>query len=34
MRVGNYRIVYTVNTAEKIVMIERVRHRKDVYRKF
>ena len=34
IRVGNYRIIYTVDIAEKIVMIERVRHRKDVYRKF
>lgn len=34
IRVGSYRIVYTVDTKEKIVVIERVRHCKDVYRKF
>lgn len=33
IRVGNYRIVYTVNAKEKIVVVERVKHRKDVYRK-
>lgn len=34
IRVGNFRIVYTVHAKERIVMIERVKHRKDVYRKF
>ena len=33
IRVGDYRIVYTVDTKEKIVVVERVKHRKDVYRK-
>lgn len=32
IRVGNYRIVYTVYTKEKLIVIERVKHRKDVYR--
>ena len=34
VRVGNYRIVYTVDSTEEIVIIERVRHRKNVYRRF
>lgn len=34
MRVGDYRILYTINKIEKIVYIKRVKHRKDVYRKF
>ncbi|MCI5148618.1 MAG: type II toxin-antitoxin system RelE/ParE family toxin [Candidatus Electrothrix sp. MAN1_4] len=32
IRVGNYRIVYEVNSAEVVIIIVRVRHRKDVYR--
>lgn len=32
IRVGDYRVVYEVYSAEKIVEIQRVRHRKDVYR--
>jgi mRNA interferase RelE/StbE len=32
IRVGNYRVVYEVLSALKIVEIQRVRHRKDVYR--
>jgi len=34
LRVGDYRIVYTVNKTENIVYVKRIRHRKDVYRKF
>ena len=33
IRVGQYRILYEVNRAEKIVTIYHIRHRKDVYRK-
>jgi len=33
IRVGDYRVVYEVFTNSKIVEIQRVRHRKDVYRK-
>ena len=33
IRVGDYRVVYEVFADSKIVEIQRVRHRKDVYRK-
>jgi mRNA interferase RelE/StbE len=32
IRVGDYRIVYTVDDGAKAVTIERVRHRREVYR--
>jgi mRNA interferase RelE/StbE len=32
IRVGDYRVVYTVDDAVLIVAIERVRHRGEVYR--
>ena len=32
LRVGDYRIVYTVNFKARQVIIERIRHRSDVYR--
>jgi mRNA interferase RelE/StbE len=32
IRLGDYRIVYEVVIAAKLVEIQRVRHRKDVYR--
>ena len=32
LRLGDYRIVYEVVTESKLVEIQRVRHRKDVYR--
>jgi mRNA interferase RelE/StbE len=32
IRVGDYRVVYEVLTEAKLVEIQRVRHRKDVYR--
>jgi mRNA interferase RelE/StbE len=32
VRVGDYRILYTVDDAEQVVTIGRVRHRRDVYR--
>jgi mRNA interferase RelE/StbE len=32
IRVGDYRVVYEVSAAMRIVEIQRVRHRKDVYR--
>ena len=31
-RLGDYRIVYEVVTESKLVEVQRVRHRKDVYR--
>jgi mRNA interferase RelE/StbE len=34
IRVGDYRLLYEVNTSTQAVEIQRVRHRKDVYRKF
>jgi len=34
IRVGDYRIVYSVDINSKVVTIERIKHRKDVYRKF
>ena len=33
IRIGDYRVVYEVFVPSKIVEIQRVRHRKDVYRK-
>ena len=33
IRVGDYRVVYEVFTQSRIVEIQRVRHRKDVYRR-
>jgi len=32
LRVGNYRILYTIDDKEKVVVIYRIRHRKEVYR--
>jgi mRNA interferase RelE/StbE len=32
LRVGDYRILYDVDDAQQIVIIGRVRHRRDVYR--
>jgi mRNA interferase RelE/StbE len=32
IRLGDYRVVYEVVTEAKLVEIQRVRHRKDVYR--
>ena len=31
VRVGDYRIVYQINQADKEIVITRVRHRKDAY---
>lgn len=33
IRVGEYRILYTVNHIDKVVFILEVGHRKDIYRK-
>lgn len=32
LKAGDYRIVYTVDENDKVVIVYRVRHRKDVYR--
>ena len=32
LRVGDYRVVYEVFSDSRIVEVQRVRHRKDVYR--
>jgi mRNA interferase RelE/StbE len=32
IRVGDYRIVYTINDVIKIIEIQRIRHRKDAYK--
>ncbi len=32
-RVGNYRIVYTINGQELLLIVVRIGHRKDVYRR-
>ena len=32
LRIGNYRILYTVDDKNRIVKIYRVKHRKEVYR--
>ena len=33
IRIGDYRLVYEVITANHIIEVQRVRHRKDVYRR-
>ena len=33
VRVGDYRIVYHVNDAEHTVLVTRIRHRREVYRR-
>ena len=32
IRVGDYRVVYKVDTVEKLIVIQHVRHRREVYR--
>jgi len=32
LRIGDYRVIYEVFTENRVVEIERVRHRKDAYR--
>ena len=32
IRIGDYRVVYEVLTVRKIIEVQRVRHRRDVYR--
>jgi mRNA interferase RelE/StbE len=32
IRVGDYRILYTIDDRQKIVAIYRIRHRREVYR--
>jgi mRNA interferase RelE/StbE len=32
LRIGYYRIVYELNQNDKIIMITRIRHRRDVYK--
>ncbi len=32
IRIGNYRVIYSVDDAKRVVDISLVRHRKDVYR--
>ena len=34
IRVGEYRVVYNIDLKIRVITIYRVRHRKDVYRKF
>ncbi len=33
IRAGDYRVVYTIENTKLIVLVLRIRHRKDVYRK-
>ncbi|MBI4125768.1 MAG: type II toxin-antitoxin system RelE/ParE family toxin [Deltaproteobacteria bacterium] len=33
LRVGDYRIIYTVNDSVKEITVYHIRHRKDIYRK-
>jgi mRNA interferase RelE/StbE len=33
IRVGDYRIVYAVNDQERLVLVARVAHRRDAYRR-
>jgi len=32
MRVGDYRILYRVDTSQSVVWVDRIAHRRDVYR--
>ena len=32
LRVGHYRIIYEIDTAANVILVTRIRHRKDVYR--
>jgi mRNA interferase RelE/StbE len=32
IRIGNYRVVYTVNDLVRIVRVEKIAHRREVYR--
>jgi len=32
IRVGDYRVVYTIDDSQKLISVERVRHRKEAYR--
>ena len=34
IKVGNYRVIYSIENEQLIIEIIRVRHRKDAYRKF
>ena len=33
IRVGDYRVLYKINDAERIVKVERILHRREAYRK-
>jgi len=33
IRVGDYRIVYAVDDAERLVLVSRIAHRREVYRR-
>ena len=33
IRIGDYRVIYQVDTENKVILIYHVRHRKDIYRK-
>jgi mRNA interferase RelE/StbE len=32
LRIGHYRAIYTVNHQEKVILIEYIGHRKDIYK--
>lgn len=32
IRIGDYRVVYTINTEKQTILVIKVRHRKDVYK--
>ncbi len=34
IRIGDYRVVYVVNVKKKHLIIQRVRHRKGIYKRF
>lgn len=34
IRIGDYRVVYRLNSKEKFILITKVKHRKEVYRDF
>lgn len=33
LRIGNYRVIYDINDKQLFILIIRIRHRKDVYKK-
>jgi mRNA interferase RelE/StbE len=32
IRIGNYRVIYTINKLKKVILITKIAHRKEVYK--